>query len=138
MGEINWLAVVLGTVAFFALGALWYGPLFSKPWMKEVGFTEEAKAEISAKGGGHMAKIMTASFLLELLVAVVLGHMVARSSGSPQAVMMFAVGLGAAVMAPAIGINYLYQNRSLKLFAIDAGYLVVGMAAMGAVFVLLG
>jgi hypothetical protein len=41
-------------------------------------------------------------------------------------------------MAPAIGINYLYQNKSLKLFLIDAGYFVVGMAAMGGVFVALG
>ena len=28
MGEINWLAVLLGALAFFAVGALWYGVLF--------------------------------------------------------------------------------------------------------------
>jgi hypothetical protein len=32
MGQINLLAVVLGALAFFAIGALWYGPLFGKPW----------------------------------------------------------------------------------------------------------
>jgi hypothetical protein len=124
-------------VAFFAVGALWYGQLFSKAWMAEVGFTEEAKAALQAKGGGHMAKIMTASFVLELLVAVVLGHLVATTAPSPHGTMMMAVGVGAAFMAPTIGINYLYQNRSLKLWLIDAGHFIVGMAAMGGVFVLL-
>ncbi len=30
MGEFNWLAVVLGALAFFVVGALWYGVLFGK------------------------------------------------------------------------------------------------------------
>ena len=57
---------------------------------------------------------------------------------SDRAKMMMATGFGLAVMAPAIGINYLYQRRSLKLFLIDAGHFVVGMAVVGLVFVLLG
>jgi hypothetical protein len=138
MGDINYLAVLLGAVAFFAVGAVWYSFLFSKAWQRETGMTEADIAEAKAKGGGHMAMIMGLSFLLELVVAWMLGHMIARSSGSPQAVMMFALGLAVGVMAPAIGINYLYQNKSLKLFLIDAGYFVVGMAAMGGVFVALG
>jgi len=52
--------------------------------------------------------------------------------------MMMATGFGLAIMSPAIGINYLYQRKSLKLFLIDAGHFVVGMAAVGLVFVLLG
>ena len=37
-------------------------------------------------------------------------------------------------MAPALGINYLFLRKPLKLFLIDAGHLIVGMAAMGGVF----
>jgi len=29
---MNWLAVGLGTIAFFAVGALWYGVLFGRRW----------------------------------------------------------------------------------------------------------
>ena len=138
MGDINYLAVLLGAVAFFAVGAIWYSALFSKAWQQEVGMTEADIAAAKAKGGGHMAKIMGLCFVAELVVAWMLGHMVARSSGTPQVIMMFALGLAVGVMAPAIGINYLYQNRSLKLFLIDAGHFVAGMAAMGGVFVALG
>lgn len=138
MGDINYLAVLLGAVAFWLIGAIWYGPLFSKPWKAAIGMTAELEAEARAKGGGHIAKIMAASFVLELVVVWVLGHMLARTGPAPHVVMMMAVGLGAAVMAPAIGINYLYQGRPLKLWLIDAGYFVVGMAAAGGVFILLG
>ena len=64
-----------------------------------------------------------------------LGHLFARIQPVDHAKMMMATGFGLAIMAPAIGINYLYQRRSLKLFLIDAGYFVVGMAAVGGVFV---
>src|SRR4030065_2527026 len=38
---INWLAVLVGVVASNALGVLWYGPLFSKPWLQALGQKEE-------------------------------------------------------------------------------------------------
>ena len=39
-------------------------------------------------------------------------------------------------LAPAVGVTYLLQRRSFVLFAIDAGYFLTGMAAMGATFLL--
>lgn len=132
MGPVNWLAVGLGAVAFFATGAIWYSLLFGKAWQRETGMTEEKMA------GSNMPLIFGACFLLELVVAWMLGHLIARTSPEPHVVMMFALGFGAFLMAPAIGINYLYQRKSLKLFLIDAGHFVVGMAAMGGVFVALG
>ena len=138
MGPVNWLAVLLGAVAFFAVGAVWYSALFGKAWQREVGLTEADVAGIRARGGAHMAKIMGLCFLAELVIAWMLGHLIARTSPEPHVVTMFAGGFGAFVMTPAIAINYLYQNRSLKLFAIDAGHFIVGMLAMGGVFVALG
>lgn len=138
MGPVNWLAVVLGAAAFFAVGAVWYGALFGKAWQRELGMTEADVAAAKARGGGHMTKIMGLCFVAELVIAWMLAHLIARTSPEPHVVMMFAGGFGAFLMTPAIAINYLYQNRSLKLFAIDAGHFIVGMAAMGGVFVALG
>jgi hypothetical protein len=138
MGAINYLAVVLGAVAFFAVGALWYGVLFGKAWQRELGMGPEAVAAAKARGGGHMAKIMGLCFVAELVVAWMLGHLIARTSPAPHVVLMFAGGFGVGIMSPAIAINYLYQNRSLKLFLIDAGHFIVGMLVLGGVFVALG
>ncbi len=144
MGDINLLAVLLAAVAFFAIGAIWYGPLFGKPWMALNGVIvgEDGKPK-HAEGGAPRVEnpiwlIMGLCFLFELLVVLVLGHLIAATAPSPRGIMMMAVGLGVSVMAPALGINYLYQARPGKLFAIDAGYFVVGMAAAGGVFIALG
>ena len=132
MGPMNWLAVVLATVVFFAVGAVWYSALFAKAWQREVGLSTE-----QLTGGRNMMLIMGTCLLLEFVVVLMLGHLFARIQPGDHAKMMMATGFGLAIMAPAIGINYLYQRRSLKLFLIDAGHFVVGMAAVGLVFVLL-
>jgi hypothetical protein len=132
MGPMNWLAIVLGTVVFFAIGAIWYTALFGKAWQREVGLSTE-----QLTGGRNMMAVMGTCLLLEFVVVLMLGHLFARIDPSDQAKMMIATGFGLAIMAPAVGINYLYQRRSLKLFLIDAGYFVVAMAAVGGVFVLL-
>lgn len=135
MGEVNLLAVLAGAGAFFALGALWYGPLFGKAWKREAGW----------RAGGGMPEphsqlpiplIMGIAFLFELLIALTVWHSIARSAASDRGVMMMTIGFGAAIMAPAVGIHYLFQQRTGRLFAIDAGYLVAGMALMGGVFLL--
>jgi Protein of unknown function (DUF1761) len=133
MGSINYLAVVTGALAFFAVGAVWYSALFSKAWQREVGMGSAEIEAARAKGPAHFVTIMGLTLVLELMVSWMLGHQIARTAPAPHVIMMFAFGFGAFLMTPAIGINYLYQNRSLKLFAIDAGHLIVGTAAMGAV-----
>jgi hypothetical protein len=30
--QVNWLAVIVGAVGAFALGMLWFGPIFGKAW----------------------------------------------------------------------------------------------------------
>ena len=132
MGPLNWLAIVVATIAFFAVGAVWYTALFGKAWQREVGLSAE-----QLSGGRNMMLIMGTCLLLEFVVVLMLGHMFARLQPSDHVKMMMATGFALAIMAPAVGINYLYQRKSLKLFLIDAGHFVVGMAAVGGVFVLL-
>ena len=129
---MNWLAIGLGTVAFFAVGALWYTVLFGKAWQKAVGLSDEL-----LKTGANMPLIFGTCFVLEFVVVLTLGHLYAFLHASDHVKMMIATGFGLAIMSPAIGISYLYQRKPLKLFLIDAGHFVVGMAAVGAVFVLL-
>ena len=130
MGEINWLTVVLGAVAFFLVGVIWYGMVFGKAWQKAAGLSDEQLKR------GKMGLIFGLAFIAELVIALTLRHSIARSGASDRAVMMMAVGFGATIMVPAIGINYLFMRKTLTLFLIDAGHFIVGMAAMGGVFLL--
>ena len=136
MGDMNFAAVFLGAVAFFAVGALWYGAIFGKAWRRAAGIEDAAGNMMKPRDTtARVVTIFALCFAFELLIALMLGHQFARSSPSARGIMMISTGFGATIMTPAVGINYLFQGKSGKLFAIDAGHLIVGMAAMGAVFV---
>ncbi len=123
-GTLNWLAIVAAAVSSFAIGGLWYGPLFGKAWMRASGMTEE-KA-----GQGRMGMIFGLSFVLELLAAAVLAMFI----GS-EASIGFAVAAGSSVglfwVAPAFGVVYLFEQRSFAHWALNAGYHVVAFTVMG-------
>ena len=138
MGDVNLLAVVLGTLAFFVIGAIWYGPLFGKSWREMNGITDEMVKAGPKAGQNPTWLIMLLAFAFEMIVVLMLGHNIARTNPAPHVVMMMAVGFGALIMTPALGINYLFQMRPGKLFAIDAAHFIVGMAAVGGVFIALG
>jgi hypothetical protein len=129
MWDINWVAMLLAAIAGFALGALWFVPLFGKAWDREAGLTQEIKQ------AGNKPLIFGGAFLLYLFMAFILGHTLA-TYGNPElsVSVMIAGGVGAGFVAPAFGISYLFAHRSLKLFLMDAGYWIATYAAMGAVF----
>lgn len=129
MSDFALWPVLAGTLAFFAIGALWHGVIFAKPWQRAAGLSN---TQLKA---GNMGLIFALTFAFEMLIAMVLWHLLARTDPPAFVVMMMAVGFAVGVMIPAIGINYLHQRKPLALFLIDAGHFLVGMAAMGGVFV---
>lgn len=130
MNDFALWPVLAGAAAFFVVGAIWYGLLFGKVWQKAAGLSDE---EIQS---GSILLIFGLTFLFEMLIAMVLWHLIARTGAAPHVVIMMSIGFALGIMAPAIGINYLYQRKSGVLFAIDTGHFVLGMAAMGGVFLL--
>lgn len=131
MGDIDILPIFLGAMAFFGVGALWYGVLFARPWQRAAGLSDETLAT------SNMALILALAFAFELLISLVLAHQYAMTGPSDRAKMMIAVGYGAAIMTPAIGITYLFLRKPGLLFLIDAGHVITGMAAMGGVYALM-
>lgn len=129
MSDFALWPVLAGAAAFFAVGALWYGVLFAKPWQRAAGLSD---AQLQS---GNMGLIFGLTFAFEMLIAMVLWHLLVRTDPKPFVVMMMALGFAVGVMIPAVGINYLYLRKRLAHFLIDAGHFVFGMAAMGAVFV---
>lgn len=132
MLNANLLAIGVATLAAFMVGGLWFGPLFSKPWMAELGLTKDYT------GGRSMAMLFGWTLALEAVSAFFLGHLLAHVASSARTTMMISTGIALGFISPAICINYLYQGRSLKLMAIECGHWIAVYAAMGGVFALLG
>ncbi|MFN9977481.1 MAG: DUF1761 domain-containing protein, partial [Phycisphaerae bacterium] len=48
IASINWLAVLAAGFAMFMIGGVWYGAIFSNPWKKLHGHTEEVVKQMQA------------------------------------------------------------------------------------------
>ncbi len=127
--NINWIATLVAAFAGFAVGGLWYGPLFSKVWQRESGLSDEDIQK------GNMPLIFGSTFFLNLIAAFILGH-VLSTYGRPGVYTSALVGggIGLGFVATSIGVNYLCSRNSLKLFLIDAGYWTVIYTIMGVIF----
>ena len=127
MPEINLWAVLAAGVASLILGGLWYSPvLFGKAWSAASGVTEE-----QAKSA-NMAKTLGTAFALALVGAAVFAMFL-----GPRPAPMFATAAGLSAglcwVAGSFGINYLFEQRPLRLFLINGGYHTVQYTVIGAV-----
>lgn len=121
--ELNWLAIIVATLAYFALGALWYSKmLFANKW---ISYTKIDPTDPNAtKGAGT---IMLGS--LVLMFVTVFGLAVLRAYLDREGWMSgLKIGLltGVCFGACAISVSYLYEKRPLALHFINNGYTIVG------------
>jgi hypothetical protein len=121
------LAVLVAALSSFVLGGLWYGPLFGRAWQLEVGMSDERARSVDK------VRVFGLSFLLALVAAGVFGMFL-----GPDPAPGFAVGVGALAglcwVGASFGINDLFEQRSVKLWAINAGYHTVVFTLFGVVF----
>ncbi|MBT8473539.1 MAG: DUF1761 domain-containing protein [Marinicaulis sp.] len=113
------LPVILATVAFFFVGFLWYGLLFTEMWMAAEGLTEEdAGSPVWMIGG------LIITFMQVIGIGLVLKWK--NVSGVNDAVMtMLTLWLLIALPFTAYAFFYL-PAHSLPLLMIDASHLLVG------------
>ena len=79
LSQIDYLAVLITTVAGFLLSWLWFSPvLFVKPWMAEMKITEETMKECAQKG---MAGFMIRGFVYTLLSTFALTILILSRGG---------------------------------------------------------
>ena len=127
LSGVNWLAVVVATVVAFLLGGLWYSKtLFGTAWMQEVGLTEDAIKN------ANMAKTFGGTIILQILGATALSAFLGADS-TWQDGLQTGLWVGLFWIATAYGVTYLFEQRSGRLFLINAGYYVVLYAIMGAI-----
>ena len=124
------LPAIIAAVANFAIGFLWYGPLFGKQWMKLLGL----KASNTEEGKKEMPKLLAINFASVLVEAHILAYLLQKmgvTSSKEGAWLGFWLGLG--IVGTTMLANYLYTKKPRNLFLIDWGYHLVGLIAMGAI-----
>jgi hypothetical protein len=125
--NMNWLAVIVASLAYFFVGAIWYSFLFKNAWIKNSGVNVN---DPNAKKG--MAQIMLTSLILVFICSI--GIAIFLSRVGPSSWMSGAkVGLVAGVCfsVTAISNSYLFEKRPLGLHLVNAGYNIVGCVVAG-------
>jgi hypothetical protein len=123
--KLNYLAIFAAAASTFLIGGLWYSPfLLGKAWQKEMGLSDEALKQRSP------GKIFGPAFVLALLMAFNLATFI-----GPDATLGFAVAAAFAAgfgwLALGMGVTYLFEGRSFRLWLIDGGYHTVSFTFMG-------
>jgi hypothetical protein len=136
MGPVNWPGVAVAALLAFLVGGLWYGPLFGRAKLEEVG-----PGGLAARR--DPARTLGLTSVLLLISATMLGHLFARLPAEnlpakPWLYFMMSGGLAVAFVIPALWISYTHQRLSTRLALIDAGYWLTAYLAMGAAFWALG
>lgn len=128
--NINWLAVLVGGLAYFVLGALWYSVLFGKAWIKATGVNPN---DPNAKKG--VAGIMLSSLVLMIISSLGVAIFCARigTIGGWMSGMKVGLVAGICFCATSISISYLYEKRPLSLYLINGLYNIIGCALAGIV-----
>ena len=125
--DINWLAVLVASLAFFALGAIWYSFLFRTAWIRH---TNVNMNDPNAKSG--VAGVMITGFVLTFITCI--GIAIFLGKVGPSSWMSGAkVGLVAGVCfcAAAISNSYVYEKRPSALHLINGLYNIFGCVIAG-------
>jgi hypothetical protein len=125
LGDLNWLAVLVATLAYFGLGGVWFIPrVFGDVWTRSMGW-EPAEDE-------QPGPAVYLGPLVTCLVATVTVAMLAQATGADSfgdgVVLGLAAGVGiAGAVLFVTGYFDPKKPRPMAWFGVTAGYHLVGL-----------
>jgi hypothetical protein len=126
--KTNYGAMVVSAVAYWMLGALWYGVLFGQRWMALEGITMEQAKSVNPV----LPYVIT--LVLNLLIAFVLAQLCLwRNANTAARGAAVGVLLWIGIVGPIVLTTYMYEMRPKELFAINEFYPLVGLCLMGVI-----
>ncbi len=132
LGSVNYVAVLLASVASMAVGFAWYSPsLFGNAWVKAMGLSKKDMESAKKKGmGATMGMAFASTLVLNYVLANVLSW--AGASGGVAGAQVAAVVWLGFFATEQLGI-VLWQNKSWNLYAINASHWLVMLVLSGAI-----
>ena len=125
LSEINWLGMLLGIVAGFVLGALWYGPLFGKQWMQALGIVKDDAKKV------NMGMLFGGSFITYIVLGVIIAIIYKLTNGNCWQHGLHIGALVGLASTTTIFNNALYEMKPLKLMLINGVYALLNAAIIG-------
>lgn len=128
--SINWLAVAAAVIAAFLIGGLWYGVIFGKQWVRLHKYTDEDVKAMTKTQARSFAIFIIADFIGAVVFSMFVDDLeIASLTGGLT--LAFLLWLGFVVIEEAK--QNAAHRKPLPAFAIDAGFSLVTLLAMGAI-----
>ncbi len=128
---VNYLAVVAAAVIAYAIGAVWHSPVgFGKYWMRLMGLNSDSMRKMPLTA----AQAMSIGFAVTLLVSYVFAMFMSLTYAfTVSTAMQLGFWLWLGFLAPTLANGWLWEGKSLKLFAFNAAYALVNIEVMAIV-----
>ena len=127
MAAINWLAVIVATVIYFALGAVWFAPAtpIGRAWVAASGY----QSPTTGASSSNVFYIVPAATTFVMVVATALiAGATATDTLNEGVVLGLLVGIGYAVMIVLTTAAFEFSKpRQWTWGVIDASYHVLGL-----------
>ena len=138
LGGLNWLAVVVGALVYFLLGAVWFAQQspIGRAWIAASGYTSPTEG-MSASNAFYVFPAVTC------LVAVTALALLARATGTDTVSegvvlgLVVGIGIGGAIIFSVAAFEFSKPAR-WTWGLIDAAYHVVGLTVAAVILVLMG
>lgn len=132
--DVSWIAVVVGTVGYQLLGALWYGPLFGSRWMAAMGY--DNAEDVQGGDDATTGYLITAAGSLVAVVALgVLVDWVGATTWTEGLAIGLLAGVGFVATTALQAVPF--EDRPWPVYLLNAGYNVVALAGVGVLLVVL-
>jgi hypothetical protein len=128
--ELNWLAVVVATVAWFAFSAIWYSvPPLSNAWQRA--------AKVTPGDGPPLAMILIPTFIGYFVTTVVIA-LLARAIGATDYVDGIALGVALGVGFGVIGafISQIYEQKGGSYWLINGVNAIIAYSIVAVIVTL--
>jgi hypothetical protein len=131
---LQYLGIIVSALVMFGLGGLWYSPmLFANAWARESGTPNEHTTDPKVQ-----ARFFIILLVLLIVAAALIDCVIVDWAPGRGLVHGLSVGfLGGLLASSAIGMDTLFERKSLKLFFINAGYYVIAFSLTGVILTLL-
>ncbi len=128
--HLNWLAVLVATFAFGAIGGIVYSqPVLGKAWMKAIGNTPGA----GSPSAGLIVSTLTAYFVQATALGLILRAAGATTVGDAVVV---GVVIGTGILGIGAWVATLYEKRPASLAVINGLNATLGFVAMSVILAL--
>ena len=126
--KTNYLAVIVAAIAYWLLGAIWYGVVFGEAWMA----LEHMTAEQARSMNPVLPYVITLA--LNVLIAYALAQIcIWRNADTLGRGASVGVLLWIGFVGPVTFTTYMYEMRPKELYAINQFFPLAGFVLMGAI-----